>query len=181
MGTPVILEVALRIPEKVVGLVPVDMLKNVERTRSAEQIDAMAESYMAGMRQPTRESLSGWFTDRMDSLVIENYVRYCQAFAQRHWVAWEQSLREVLQWISNEQLDVLKETHPPVVCINSASPPTNLELAAQYLETVDARIIENVGHSIHWEAPDEFNQVLDEILSGLTREKTFSAAERRSE
>jgi pimeloyl-ACP methyl ester carboxylesterase len=167
MGTPVILEAALQMPNEIVALVPVDMLKNVEVSYSPDQINRMVENYMAGMENPTLESLGGWFTSRMDSAVINNYVRYCQDSAQQHSIAWEQSLREVFAWMSNEQLGVLAEISTPVICINSARPTTDLETARKYAQSFDVRVIEDVGHSIHWEVPDEFNQVLEGILATL--------------
>lgn len=167
MGTPVILEAALQMPNEVVALVPVDVLKNVERTYSQDRIDAMAENYMAGMANPSHESLGGWFTAKMDSAVINSYVRYCQDSAEQHWTAWEQSLREVFAWFSTDQLRVLSEIDAPVICINSARPTTDLEMARKYVSSFDVREIEDVGHSIHWEVPDQFNQVLEEILATL--------------
>ena len=167
MGTPVILEAALIMPDEVTGLVPVDMLKNVERGYSPERIEEWVKAYMAGMENPTRESLAQWFTTRMDSTVVDNYVHYCQRTAQRHWLGWEGSLREVLTWAGDRQTDVLRGVHVPVICINADPPRTNLDMARKYLESVDVRTIEGAGHSIHWEVPQEFNQVLEEVLLTL--------------
>ena len=117
--------------------------------------------------EPTREGLSIWFGPGVDSTLIDEYADYCKESSQR---GWEESLREVLSWVSDEQLSVLQETEVPVYCINSDHTATDLELARRYVESFDVRIIEGVGHSIHWEVPAEFNRVLSEVLGELLQD-----------
>lgn len=167
MGAPVIIEAARQDPERVAALIPVDMLHNVEESYSDDQVGQTVERYMNRMRNPTRETLAVWLTPRMDSVVVENFVHYCQTSAERHWAAWEGSLREALMWISRDQTGALPQITVPVVAINAARPTTDLEMARKYLRSFDVRIIEDVGHSIHWEVPDEFNRVLGEVLTQM--------------
>jgi pimeloyl-ACP methyl ester carboxylesterase len=162
MGTPVILEAARRLPEEVVGLVPVDMLQDVERQHSNEQIEERVAGSLALVANPSRESLSEAYGPRVDAAFVDEYFQYCTNSSQR---GWEESLREVLVWMTNEQRSVLREIEAPVYSINSDRTPTNLALARRYLASFDARIIEGVGHSVHLEAPDEFNSALEEVLA----------------
>ncbi len=168
MGTAVILEAAKRLPHETVALIPVDMLHNVEDSYSSEQIEGMVNNFMPRLAEPTRENLSVWFGSGVDSTLINEYIDYCKASSQR---GWEESLREVLSWASTEQLSVLQEIEVPVYSINADRPVTDVELARRYVEYFDVRIIEGVGHSIHWEVPDEFNRVLGEVLGELLHDR----------
>ena len=52
MGGPVILEAATRIPDRVIGLVLVDVLQDIENVYSQEQIDAIIEDFRQNRRDP---------------------------------------------------------------------------------------------------------------------------------
>jgi pimeloyl-ACP methyl ester carboxylesterase len=164
MGTPVILEAAQRFPQETVALIPVDMLHNVESTYAEGQIEDMAEEFMASLNNPTHESLEIWFRPSVDPTLVDAYIEYCNSVSQ---VGWEESLREVLAWVSNDQLEVLQETTAPVHCINADRPVTDVEMARKYVRPFDVTVIAGVGHSIHWEVPNEFNRVLEEVLSTI--------------
>ena len=52
----------------------------------------------------------------------------------------------------------------PVVSINSDIEPTNVEAFRKYVPTYKARIITGVGHVLMWDAPEEFNRLLEESI-----------------
>ena len=55
----------------------------------------------------------------------------------------------------------------PITCINSDRFVTYVEVARKYAPLFDAKIIENVGHAVMLDAPDEFNASLTVIVTSI--------------
>jgi len=54
--------------------------------------------------------------------------------------------------------------HAPVISINAAQTPTKIEAFKKYVPSYKAKIIEDSGHVVMWDAPDEFNRLLEESI-----------------
>ena len=57
--------------------------------------------------------------------------------------------------------------HANIVLINSDQDSTNFEAFRKYHLLSELRIIPNVYHYIHWEAPEKFNLVLEESIQEI--------------
>jgi pimeloyl-ACP methyl ester carboxylesterase len=84
MGTAVILETAIKIPEKIIGLVPEDMLQNIKNLKSSEeQIDKSVISLMNTKNNPTqawKESLKAallWLSNDLIRVLEEIKTPIC--------------------------------------------------------------------------------------------------------
>ncbi len=162
MGTDVILETAIKIPEKIIGLVPVDMLQNLnELKRTEEEINKRTSAWVNWLNNPTEENIRSGFGEKVDPEIISDYMDYYAKASKR---GWEESCREHFSWSSYDLIDVLQEIRAPICCINSDRRVTNVELASKYIQTFNVKIVEGVGHSVYLEAPDEFNRLLEEAV-----------------
>jgi pimeloyl-ACP methyl ester carboxylesterase len=52
----------------------------------------------------------------------------------------------------------------PVISINSDHTPTNVEGFLKYVPAFKVKIIPDVGHVVMWDAPEEFNRLLEESI-----------------
>jgi pimeloyl-ACP methyl ester carboxylesterase len=161
MGGPVIIETAKKAPEHIVGLVLVDILHNIEMKYSVETISYMEGVYMDFVTSPTPEKLEGVFYKRNPDASFERILSMLKDAPR---IGWRESLNDVFRWGNEDCIESLKKTQAPIISINSDQTPTNVEAFMKYVPSFKAKIIPDVGHVVMWDAPEEFNRLLDESI-----------------
>ena len=161
MGGPVAVEAANKLPDKVIGVVLVDNMQNVERKIPAQIIGKMDTVMMDLVNNPTREKLvQGGFVKRDPEGAFKNVL----AMLNNPKIGWEESGKATLQWQNERCTRALSELKVPVVAINSDRLPTDVETFQKYVPSFKADIVPDVGHVIMWDAPDEFNRLLEQDI-----------------
>ncbi len=160
MGSYTIVEAAKVIPEKLIGLVPVDVFHNVERELTDEQINQSITRRMEFVNNPTEEMMLRAYGD-IDSATVQKKI---QEYLSVSKVGWEESLTEAIEWSLNDLTKSLAELKTPIICINSDRYPMELAIARKYAPMFDAKIVKDVGHGVMSEAPEEFNRLLEENI-----------------
>jgi pimeloyl-ACP methyl ester carboxylesterase len=161
MGSGVILEAALLMPERVVGLIPVDVFQNVEDSLTDEEIDKREERLMNNVEHPNREYLESAFNNRLDPAVIDEIIAGYESSPK---IGWGESLREFMVWRTHDLTGALSRLQVPIVCINSGRRVTEVEIARRYAPSFEVKVIDGVNHAIMLEAPEQFNTTLQQIL-----------------
>ena len=163
MSGNVILEAARAMPERVVGLVPVDTLLDVDEMTS----DAEVKGAIAAFRADYKATASGFmrkymFTDTTPKALIEDLVKDATSFPPEIGVP-------VLEhtW-RHDPRPLLKEIHVPIVAVNADKFPTRLDHARQYAPQYDALIVKGVGHYLMREDPAAFNAQLARAVARVT-------------
>jgi len=159
LGAPVAIEIARRLPERIVGIVSVDAFHDVEETFTQDQIDDIlapfrhdfVETYAQGARMMLK-----------DSTQIQKSIEQIASFSPEIGIA---SLERCYHYNSNDLISALKEVKVPIRCINSDAIPTNVETARRYASSFDVIIMEGIGHEMQTAYPERFNQLLERILS----------------
>ena len=161
MGGPVVIEAAERIPESITGIVLVDTLQNIETVYSQEVISNVFEDYMDMVNELRTEKVKRFviknkeeFSERIISTMLKDVPK----------VGWGESLKDFFRWSNEECVKSLQKIQTPVISINSDQEPTNVEAYKKYVSSFEAKIIPGVGHVVFWEAPDEFNRLLEEAV-----------------
>ena len=136
MGAYAVLEAARIAPERIIGLVPVDMLQNVEETYAPEALEERLGQFQAYVESP--------------EVTVPT-------------IGWMECIRDAMAY--RERLaDVLKQIPVPIHCINSDQRPTDVAIARKYAVSFDADIVEGVGHAVMIDAPEMFSRILEEII-----------------
>ncbi|MFC1726440.1 alpha/beta fold hydrolase [candidate division KSB1 bacterium] len=161
MGTAVILEAAKRIPERIVGIVPVDMLQNVELKRTPEEIEQFEERVWNNLNNPDAERLRAAFKREVKPEVIQTLIDYYNSSPK---IGWRETGKSFFAWLSNDLINVLLEVRAPIYCINSDRQVTQIEIARKYVESFNVKVIEKTGHPVMLDAPGDFNSALEEII-----------------
>ncbi len=161
LGGPVVVETANQIPELVKGLIFVDILQDPDLQYSSEMIENMKGFYMNSITNPSKEGLAGVFFKRN---IDESYNRVLNMLEGPSRVGWEEALSEYFRWIDKDCITSIKTIEAPIVAINSNSQPTNVEAYNKYVPSFKVKIMEDVGHVVFWDAPDEFNNLLEESI-----------------
>jgi len=160
MGGPVILEAAKRIPELITGLVLVDVLQNIETVYSEERISNLDRTYMDWVNEPTFWKIQRGFARNK----VELYKRWYSMVKDVSKVGWSESLKNLFRWANEECTKSLQRIQAPITSINSDKSPTNVEAFKKYVPSFKVKIITGVGHYVVWEAPEEFNRLLEETI-----------------
>lgn len=161
MGSGVVLEASLLMPDRVVGIVPVDVFQNVEERLTDEQIDRRAERLMANVNNPDRAALAAAFNNRLEPEVLDEFLASYRTSPK---IGWREALVEYMRWRTTELIPALVRVDVPIVCINSGRRATDVETARRYAPDFEVRVVEGVNHAIMIEAPELFNPTLQEIL-----------------
>jgi pimeloyl-ACP methyl ester carboxylesterase len=167
MGGPVAVLAAARMPNRVLGIVGVETLHNVELTLSREEADEMAKEFTANFRTSMAQA-------------VEAVFPYSTNQTARTWVITRsQDANPVpaialLRDFPNLDLrEALRAVKVPIRCINAAprrpgSARTEVAINRKYAN-YDAVLMRGVGHYPHLERPAEFNEHLRAILRKTIR------------
>ena len=164
MGGIVILEVANKIPSMVIGVVPLDVIINLEPTSTEEQLENEVKGWMDWANNPTYEKMKSIFSENTDSIIIANTVDDIKNASK---VGWEETITDVLQYLRlpNNLVNLLRDIQVPIHCINKAYTELDLNVARQYIPNISVSSIENVGHFFLWDAPDESNILIESAIN----------------
>ncbi len=162
MGAPVILETAKQVPGRLAGLVLVDDLQDIEMKYSPEMIAEFGGIMMDVVTNPTQEKLVslGFFKKNPEA----SFERCLSMLKGASRAGWGGSLHDYFRWANEDCIASFQELRVPVISINSDSQPTNVEAFRKVVPSYRAKIIPGVGHVLMWDAPEEFNSLLEESI-----------------
>ena len=164
MGGPIALEATRRMPDRVVAIVPVDTLQNVEQKVPQEQLDAVFQQMQADFKAATTSLLNQFFfSPTTPPAVRERIIN--ETIAQKPEVV----LPILKAVFSYDAAPGLREVKVPIRAINADRVPTDVTANRKYAPQFDVVIIKGTGHYPMLEDPARFNQMLAEILRNLPK------------
>jgi pimeloyl-ACP methyl ester carboxylesterase len=165
MGGPISVEAARRMPDRVVGIICVDTLHDLEKRFTAEMMEPFLRQFEADFEGTMRGFFTSMLAAGADSSVTEWIVAKAVAADQEIAIALMRDFPNLDLKRSVSELSI------PIRCINAAprppaGPPTEIETNRKYGD-FDATLIEGVGHFLQLERPEEFNARLRDTLEEL--------------
>lgn len=161
MGGAVILETAKLVPDKLTGLVFVDIFQNIEASKvSHEQILKIDSTYMSKVIEPTYDKVEFWFKNNKEELS----ARMISGVENASKIGWSESLKDFFRYRNEKCLDAIQQVKVPIISINSDQFKTNVEAFKKHTVSYNAKIIRDSFHVVFWEKPEEFNQLLEESV-----------------
>jgi sigma-B regulation protein RsbQ len=163
MGGPISLEATRRSPERIVAIVPVDTLHNVENKVPPEQLEAVFKQLRGDYKVAVTGFLNQlFFSPTTPAAVKERIIKETTARPPELAVA-------IIEGIFKyDAIPALKEVKVPIRAINADRNPTNLEVNRKYAPQFDAVIIKGSGHYPMLEQPERFNELLAEIIKQVS-------------
>jgi pimeloyl-ACP methyl ester carboxylesterase len=159
MGGPIALEAARRMPDRVVGIVPVDTLQDVEAKIPPEQLDAVFKAMEADFKAANASLMSQFFFSPTTPAAVKE--RILNDIYSRPPATAIAILRGVFAY---DSIPAMREIKVPIRAINADRVPTNLEVNRKYAPQFDVVIIKGTGHYPMLEDPTRFNALLTDIL-----------------
>lgn len=162
MGGPVALEATRRMPERVVAIVPVDTLHNVDDKLPAEQVDNVLKQLRADYKGAMAGLMNQMLFAPSTPTAVKNRV-IAEATSRPPEIAIG-ILEAVLAY---DSAVALREIKVPIRAINADLNATNVEVNRKYAPQFEVVLMKGVGHYPMLEDPARFNQLLADFLRDL--------------
>ncbi len=174
MGGPVILEAARRLPGRVVGLVPVDTLQNVEDKTPPDQIAA----FLAPFRADYKASAEGFirkymFVPGSAPALIDRIVDKAKEGPAAIAVACLEAA------FGYDAAPAFEAMAGPIRAINGDRFPTEREANRRHAPQFDLVLMKGVGHYLMLEDPDRFEPLLARVVRDIVAEAAAAAVLQR--
>jgi len=162
MGGPVILAATVKMPARVVGLVPVDTLLDVSDSPTAAQTD----EFLKPFRVDFKEACAGFIRKYMvlpttDPGLVDQIVAKTQEAPPEAAIA---SLRSAWLFDAARALSAVKV---PIHALNADHYPTNLAAERKVAPQFEATLMTGVGHYLMLEDPTRFTALLKGIVDSM--------------
>lgn len=154
-------------PDKVIGVIGIDTLQNVEDWYSQEEAAKLIgiEGFKKDFKAQTKLFVGQMMPKDCDPKLLKWIIEDMSSSPPEIGVS---ALQEYTRTIADKtMLEVFKKVKTPVVCINADQWPTNPEANRRHMKSFDFKIIKGVGHFPMLERPEEFNRLLGEAVKQM--------------
>ncbi len=165
LGGPTVIEAALLLPSRVIGVVGIDTFQSLEYSMTAEKARQRAEAFRADYKGSLKGMVKMLFHADADPALIAETETRMQKTSPDAAYAMFMSLAGYSPAASARKLAV------PLRAINGDLYPTDIDSVRKIKPDFNAVIMKHMGHYPMLERPDEFNQHVAEVLEKLIRAK----------
>ena len=161
MGGDVVLEAALRLGDRVAGVVWVDTYPSLGHGSTQEALDAFAEPFRRDFPGHTRQFVRDMFPPTADPDLVERVAEDMASAPP------DIAIDAAVHAWGNEgpAIAALERLTVPVVQIRPDDEPTDVESLARH--GVGTVIVHGVGHFAMLEDPEQFDRLLAEVIAGF--------------
>ncbi len=166
MGGIVIAEAARLMPEKVLGLIGVDTLGDVEYPLSAEQKEGMLAPFGEDFPGACREFVKSMFYPHTDPVLQEWVLRDMAAAPPEVAMSAMENMFEL--YVTGELATMFEALPLPVIVIAGDLWPPNAEANRRHMHSFDAMVLEKADHFLMMCRQEEFNRALEEAVASIS-------------
>lgn len=165
MGGSVIAEAARLMPDRVIGLIGIDTLQNIEYPMNSEELKKMItpleKDFRTGSRQFAGEMISAKTDPRLREWVLEDISAAPPAVALS-------AMNEMMsEYITGEAAKTFDKIRIPVITVNGDLWPINYEANRRHMFSFDAIVLKEADHFLMMDRPEEFNRALEKAIHRL--------------
>ena len=161
LGGPVALEAALLHPDRVLGVVGVDTFQALDYRITPEQAKERAEVFQHDFAGALKKMVQELFhADADPALITEAEKRMGRTSPE--------AVHAMLLSLAGYEGAVASRLTAPLRAINGDLYPTDVEENRKMKADFDAGIMKHMGHYPMLERPEEFNNLVTEIVASLT-------------
>jgi pimeloyl-ACP methyl ester carboxylesterase len=162
MGGPVVLEATRRMPDRVLAIVPVDTLHNVETTVDPKQLEEVLKQLRANYKVAATGFLNQLYFSLSTPPAVKNRI-ISEVIARPP----ELAIPILEAILAYRAAPALGEVKVPIHAINADMMPMSLEANRKYAPQFDAVIMGGSGHYPMLENPALFNKLLADIIQNV--------------
>ena len=170
MGGGVIARAAILMPKRVIGLVGVDTLQNVESViMSDEDINSIIEGYKKDFRNTVKPFVEEMIAEETDSELKKWIISDMSAAPVKVGISAFQEFAGTFK--NGGMAKIFDEINVPVRCLNADLWPTDVEANRRHMRSFDVEIMKGLGHFLMLASPDEFNRRLNTIINEILKKR----------
>jgi len=170
MGGSVIAEAARLMPGRIVGLIGVDTLEDIEYPMTREELQGMIAPLKKDFPQGVREFAGRMIGPDTDPALRE-WILSDMAAAPAG-VALSAMNEMMDQYVTGEAARVFDPLRIPVITVNGDLWPVNHEANRRHMSSFDAMVLKGADHFLMMNRSGEFNQTLERAILMLTGESS---------
>ena len=164
MGGPISLEAARLMPDRVIGIVPVDTLKNVESKFPPEQLEGVLKELRADYKGASATLMNQFFFSANTPEAVKKRV-----LADVNSRPPELALEILKTVLTHDAAPALREVKVPIIAINADLTPTEVPINRKYAPQFELVTIKGTGHYPMLEDPARFNALLADALKKISK------------
>ena len=174
MGGDVILEAARRLPGRVVGLIPVDTLQNVEDKTPPDQITAFMAPFRADYKGTADKFIRKYmFVPGSPQAVIDRIVARAKDGPEAIAISCLEAA------FGYDAAPAFEAMAVPIRAINAERFPTDREANRRHAPQFDVVFMKGVGHYLMLEDPGRFDPLLARVVRDVVAESAAAAVLKR--
>lgn len=166
MGGSVIAEAARLMPGKVVGLVGVDTLENIEYPLTREEVRKMVDPLEKDFPAASRKFISGMIYPETDPRLRKWILADISSAPQSVAISAMNEMME--QYVTGEAAKIFESIRLPVITVNGDLWPVNYEANRRHMLSYDAVILKKADHFLMMTRPQEFNRALEKAINTIS-------------
>jgi len=169
MGGSVIAEAARLMPTRVIGLIGIDTLENIEYPMTREELGQMItpleKDFVKESRQFVGEMISSQTDPQLCEWILSDMSAALPAVALS-------AMKEMMsQYITGELAKIFDEIRIPVVTVNGDLWPINYEANRRHMFSFDAIVLKEADHFLMMNRAEEFNMALEKAINMILQKK----------
>ena len=168
MGGTVAAEAARLMPRRVVGLVGVDTLHNVEHPLKRDELVRMIKPFETDFRAHTKVFLKEMIASNSDPVLVEWIMNDIAAAPPQ--VAISAFKEYMVQYVTGEAAITFEQIKVPVYCVNTDMWPTDVEANRRHMTSFEVTVMNGLGHFPMLEEPGQFNELLNRTILAIAKE-----------
>jgi pimeloyl-ACP methyl ester carboxylesterase len=165
MGGSVIAEAARLMPNRVIGLIGIDTLDNIEYPLTSEELKKMTAPLEKDFRAGSRQFIGEMILPQTDPQLREWILSDVSAAPPT--VALSAMNEMMAQYITGEAAKVFEKIQIPVITVNGDLWPINYEANRRHMFSYQAIVLKKADHFLMMNRPEEFNRALEQAIKML--------------
>lgn len=166
MGGSVIAEATRLMPNRVIGLIGVDTLENIEYPMTQEELKKMIAPLENDFRTGSRQFVEQMISPRTDPQLREWILSDMSAAPPA--VALSAMNEMMLQYVTGEAAAIFDKIRIPVITVNGDLWPVNYEANRRHMYSYDAIVVKEADHFLMMDRIEEFNHALEKAINTIS-------------
>jgi len=169
MGGSVIADAARLMPNRVIGLIGIDTLENIEYPMTRKELDQMIAPLEKDFRTGSRQFADKMISSRTDPMIRDWILSDISAAPPA--VALSAMNEMMSQYITGESAKIFDEVRIPVIAVNGDLWPINYEANRRHMLSFDAIVLKEADHFLMIDCPEKFNKALEQAINMILQNK----------
>ncbi len=167
MGGEIVARAARLMPDRVIGIIGVDTLENVEYPLSRSEAEAMLAPMLDNFRGESRAFVATMFHQNADPAVRQWVLDDISSAPPA--IALESMEAYLFEYVSGKIAKMFDGIKVPVVCVNGDLWPVDLEANRRHIKSFEAITVPGGDHFLMLDKPNAFNQALEKAVYSVLR------------